>query len=447
MHSLPITGGEAVISCVFSRRYSKFDKSVFIPKIPCCHFKSKDIPSDFSIMATCAVGRGKTDLRYSGVSRSRSFAEAVKHSGPNSVQTHCLPRSAKNSSDPSESKVEDDPSTASPMEDLFDFICRGPLLKKLGSSPEDVAENIDLWLETGVRLCSLLGLNEFFLTEAQKGRIYHYYVPVYLWCLRQLLQHRAEFKDGEEVPPLLFGVSAPQGSGKTTLVYALEYLFNRAGRKAASISIDDFYLTASDQAKLAAKNVGNKLLELRGNAGTHDLELGSNTLQDLCTLTTQGTRAKIPRYDKSATNGRGDRADPPTWPEIEGPLEVAFLEGWMLGFKPMSAEAVKAIDPQLEVVNRNLSLYYESWERFIGSWIVIKVDNPEWVYKWRLQAEIAMKADGKPGMSDEEVFDFVARYMPAYKAYLPKLYSDGPSGSKPERTLIVEVDENRNPIC
>lgn len=84
---------------------------------------------------------------------------------------------------------------------------------------------------------------------------------------------------------------------------------------------------------------------------------------------------------------------------------------------------------QLEIVNKNLEAYYEAWDKFIQSWIVIKIKDPSCVYQWRLQvghwflfqkiqiprntfaiyhlvnlqAEIAMRADGKPGMSDEEV--------------------------------------------
>jgi len=45
------------------------------------------------------------------------------------------------------------------------------------------------------------------------------------------------------------------------------------------------------------------------------------------------------------------------------------------------------------------------------------------VFKWRLEAEEAMRAGGKPGMSDAQIADFVARFMPAYKAYLPYLYA------------------------
>jgi D-glycerate 3-kinase len=42
---------------------------------------------------------------------------------------------------------------------------------------------------------------------------------------------------------LQMGISAPQGCGKTTLVEQLQELFAATGRCAASVSIDDFYLT------------------------------------------------------------------------------------------------------------------------------------------------------------------------------------------------------------
>jgi D-glycerate 3-kinase len=58
--------------------------------------------------------------------------------------------------------------------------------------------------------------------------------------------------------------------------------------RAASISIDDFYLTAAGQKELAASNSGNRLLEMRGNAGSHDLQLGTETLEALRSLTMSG---------------------------------------------------------------------------------------------------------------------------------------------------------------
>lgn len=332
-----------------------------------------------------------------------------------------------------------------PLSDLFDFICSGPLLPKIGLSRDSVLESMDEWLELGLRLSRHLGFNELFLAEDERRRIYHYYVPVFFWCKKQLAQHRGQFT-GEEVPPLVLGISAPQGCGKSTLVYSLDYLFNSIGSAAVSVSIDDFYLTAQNQEKVAAENPGNSLLEFRGNAGSHDLKLGIETLEALQDLSSAGKKVKVPRYDKSAYSGRGDRADPSVWPEIEGPLQVVLFEGWMLGFEPVDATVYQPIDPQLEVVNNNLSAYHNAWYRYIDSWIIIKVSHLDSVYKWRLQAEIGMRSTGRPGMTDEQVKDFVSRYMPAYKAYLPALYSSGPKGARPERTFQFAIDENRNPI-
>ncbi|PKI43325.1 hypothetical protein CRG98_036305, partial [Punica granatum] len=153
------------------------------------------------------------------------------------------------------------PAQVSSVEDLFDFICLGPLLSKVGLTKEKVAESIDKWLAYGLHLCRLFQVNELCLTVPEKVRFYHYYVPVFLWCEDQIAKHQSKFKDVEDAPPLVIGFSAPQGCGKTTLVFALNYLFRVTGRKSATLSIDDFYLTAESQAKVREENPGNALLE------------------------------------------------------------------------------------------------------------------------------------------------------------------------------------------
>ncbi|TXG69161.1 hypothetical protein EZV62_004096 [Acer yangbiense] len=80
-----------------------------------------------------------------------------------------------------------------------------------------------------------------------------------------------------------------------------------------------------------------------------------------------------------AYNGRGDRADPSTWQEVERSLTVVLFEDWMLGFKPLPMEVVKSVDPQLETVNKNLEVYYDAWDKFIMAWIVIKIKDPNCV--------------------------------------------------------------------
>ena len=119
----------------------------------------------------------------------------------------------------------------------------------------------------------------------------------------------------------------------------------------------------------------------------------------------------------------------------------------MAGFSPLPSEAeVLAQHAGLGEVNGKLG-EYAAWHALMDAWVVIAVDDPDWVYAWRLQAERAMAAAGRPGMTDEQVGDFVARYMPAYRAYLPGLYeaaaADGVFG-KP--TLLARVDEARAPV-
>lgn len=70
----------------------------------------------------------------------------------------------------------------------------------------------------------------------------------------------------------------------------------------------------------------------------------------------------------------------------------------------------------------------------------------QWVFKWRLQAEESMIAKGKAGMSVDGIRDFVARFIPAYTAYLPGLYKNGPTTATTGNLLTIEVDEKRSPV-
>lgn len=75
----------------------------------------------------------------------------------------------------------------------------------------------------------------------------------------------------------------------------LEALCNAGGQPAASVSIDDFYLTRAQQEALAAAHPDNRLLALRGNAGSHDLQLGADTLSALRGLSAKGSSTAVPR--------------------------------------------------------------------------------------------------------------------------------------------------------
>ena len=144
---------------------------------------------------------------------------------------------------------------------------------------------------------------------------------------------------------VVVGLSCVQGGGKTTLVNALQDLMRHArstssGRSRSSssnifehtplqcvvMSMDDVYLTHTDQVAVAASHPTNELLQVRGTFGTHDTGLAVATLEAMRTAG-PGTHVPVPRYDKSAFKGE--------W--VGGPvfgclvISVGWLVGWLVG--------------------------------------------------------------------------------------------------------------------
>mmetsp|Transcript_7575 Transcript_7575/g.27858 ORF Transcript_7575/g.27858 Transcript_7575/m.27858 type:complete len:408 (+) Transcript_7575:139-1362(+) len=273
------------------------------------------------------------------------------------------------------------------------------------------------------------------LDQQKFRRLFHYYIPTYLWAKKQL----AKRQESGDSSPLVVSISAPQGCGKTTLVTALQVLFTQDGITPAIVSLDDFYLTYEEQCALAASFPGNELLEFRGNAGTQDQALMKQTISSL----RSGTPVKIPRYDKSQHGGRGDRVPESEWETVSN-ADIVLLEGWMLGFSSLPKDEVTAVDERLVPVNEFLEGFQECVYDQTDCWMVLQVADPNFVYEWRLQAEHGMRARGKPGLSDDQVADFVSRFMPAYQAYLPKLYKDAPPGGVEKEILRIAIDRDRN---
>ena len=109
------------------------------------------------------------------------------------------------------------------------------------------------------------------------------------------------------------------------------------------LSIDDLYLPRAKQQALTDANPDNPLLAQRGQPGTHDLGLGS----ELFTALKERRRSvKIPKYDKSAYHGKGDRVDESHWDEInrddESKIRIVLFEGWCVGFRPLRREELES---------------------------------------------------------------------------------------------------------
>ncbi|KAJ3055486.1 hypothetical protein HK097_010345 [Rhizophlyctis rosea] len=291
--------------------------------------------------------------------------------------------------------------------------------------------------------------------------------------------------------PLIIGINGLQGSGKTTLTTALIKTLSSPpySLKIATLSTDDLYLTHSDQLRLAAANPTNPLLEFRGNPGTHDVDLGAETLSRILTAQTEATISQtptsipLPAYDKSLNNGRGDRLPQSFWLCAPIPLDILLFEGCYLGFKPISSTALTTLlhsssqqPPQtsttvtlgphhltshtlqnLQTLLQNLTPYTQKWYPHISAFIHITAEDPSWVYYWRWEQELSLKSrlnNPDAGLSHQQVIDFVNRFAPMYVMCLPTLTEKGffadENGEVPEefegRHLQVVLDKDREVV-
>lgn len=181
-------------------------------------------------------------------------------------------------------------------------------------------------------------------------------------------------------------------------------------------------------------------MQHRGQPSTHDIELGISFFKDVSSRT---KNIRVPSYDKSAFNGKGDRRPKHEWETLnregEPPVEVVIFEGWCVGFRALSDDEVKRkwnaakmdlasqghaykgrlghvdLDSVL-FINQKLSDYDEITDQ-LAAFIHIDAEDAHYVYKWRLQQEVAMKATKGSGMTAEQVHEFVDGYYPAYELY------------------------------
>ncbi|KAL8243562.1 hypothetical protein R6Q59_009820 [Mikania micrantha] len=270
--------------------------------------------------------------------------------------------------------------------------------------------------------------------------------------------------------PFFIGLNGVQGAGKSVLVDILHTTLQSPPHNLNTVvfSLDDMYLTHADQVALAESNPNNPLLQHRGQPSTHDIELANKIFQGL----KQGKPTKIPRYNKAAYSGQGDREDESTWEAVntdpDKPIRVVLFEGWCVGFRPLSDQdlqhkyenAVAATKnpatpykgrlgyntlESVTTVNDALKRYDEITDQ-LDAFILIDAADTYYVYKWRLQQEEGLWAKKGSGMTSEQVINFVNGYYPAYELYTDTLReevfkrSGNESTEKGQLRLIVGED-------
>ncbi|MEH2360177.1 glycerate kinase [Nostoc sp.] len=217
--------------------------------------------------------------------------------------------------------------------------------------------------------------------------------------------------------PLIQGILGGQGTGKTTMSKVLSLILDQLGYRTLSLSLDDLYKSYSDRLILTQQD---PRLIWRGPPGTHDVYLGLNVLDQICQLQSP---VMVPRFDKSAYRGAGDR----TTPEMVTGVDIVLFEGWFVGVRPINPDVFDTAPPPIFTnedrafardINLRLHDYLPLWER-LDSLILLYPTDYRCSLEWRKQAEQQMIAAGKLGMSNAEIEQFVNYF---WRSLHPELF-------------------------
>lgn len=262
-----------------------------------------------------------------------------------------------------------------------------------------------------------------------------------LWRIWFPLAWHIALKKAQKSSPIIQGILGLQGTGKTTLAIILRLILTTLGYHTVTLSIDDLYKTYEERQQLQQED---SRLIWRGPPGSHDVDLGTELLDNVregkCPIS-------IPRFDKSALQGSGDRATPEM---IDQKIDILLFEGWFVGVEPIPESAfnsppapiITEADRQFALDNnRRLEAYLPLWHRLDGLILLSPVDY-RLSQQWRKQAEQKMIAQGKSGMSEEEINQFVEYF---WRSLHPELFITPLITRKRGVDVVIEIDANHLP--
>ncbi len=205
----------------------------------------------------------------------------------------------------------------------------------------------------------------------------------------------------------IIGITGLPGCGKTSLGRWIEASALELNWPVSVISLDDFYLPASELQKAMLSNPWNVP---RGIPGSHSLLLMEESIDRWI----NNGYLFSPKFDKSLRNGLGDRCG---WKYSEP--KVLVIEGWFLGCRPDKSDLDyttldRRLSPALTEDERNYRLliqdrlhnYLPIWNRIDRIWHLKAIDSAA-TSSWKEQQENQMKVERGAALQGKALESFI----------------------------------------
>ncbi len=275
--------------------------------------------------------------------------------------------------------------------------------------------------------CQQQGLNN---PQANSKLFQELWFPLGLWLANQCT---------EAAHPLIQGILGSQGTGKTTLCSMLVLILQALGYSVASLSLDDLYLNPEErQAQFPRTDPRH---HYRGAPKTHQIELGIDILQQ---IKNRQQPVLLPRFDKSAQQGQGRQSQP----EMVREIDILLFEGWFIGVAPIDPITFNGLPQPIQSeinldyarqINQDLHDYQPLWE-LLDSLIFLHPTDYHFSKQWRQEAEQKMKAQGKSGMGDLKIEQFVNYF---WQSLHPELFMP-PMLTHPKTDWVIAIHQDHS---
>lgn len=242
----------------------------------------------------------------------------------------------------------------------------------------------------------------------------------------------------------VIGVNGAQGAGKSTFCELLKLVLEeKFGKKVASWSIDDLYLSRKERKRLSEEV--HPLLMTRGVPGTHDVKMGLEIINSLRNAD-ENTVTMIPRFNKAID----DVYPKSEWTKFVGKPDVVLFDGWCIDATAQDdSELITPIN-ELEAtedkdcvwrryVNDQLKTDYKDLFDTLNFLVMLQIPSYDKVFEWRnLQEEkLRIANQGKEAthiMTSDQVKRFIAHYERITRHILSEM---------PERAdMLFKVNDN-----